>query len=369
MTVSPVDVNALVLEAVDQPMKVETLRLDAPQQGQVRVRLRASGVCHSDLHTRDGGWAAGLPLVLGHEGAGVVESLGDGVDGLSVGDHVILAWVAPCGRCRMCATGRGWACHQGNDFSFDADRAPLHRDGDGVDQYLGLGTFADCVVVPRTAVVPIAKAIPFDVAALIGCAVTTGAGAVFHNAKVAAGSSVAVVGCGGVGLSIVMAARIAGAYPIIAIDVTDEKLERARTLGATHIVQGGTSEQTDSRVRDIVPSGVEYSFDAVGHPATMNTALTILAMAGTAVLVGMPSEGVTLEIDPLTISAMGQTIVGSNYGATVPLSDFPRLGELYLAGMLPVEELISHRIKLDQVEEAFAEMRAGRRARSVIVYD
>lgn len=368
MTASALTVSALVLEAVDQPMKVQTLSLNPPARGEVLVKLGASGVCHSDLHTRDGGWGAHFPLVLGHEGAGKVEAIGDGVEGVEVGDHVILAWVAPCRRCAMCARGKGWACHRGNDFFFDASTAPLRRDGKGVDQYLGLGTFANRVVVPQTAVVPIPKSVPFDVAALIGCAVATGTGAVFRNAKVAAGSSAAVVGCGGVGLSIVMGAHIAGAYPIIAIDVSDEKLELARSLGATHTVRGGSSAEADAGVREILADGVEFSFDAVGHPTTMDTALMILAVAGTAVLVGMPAEGAKLEIDPLKISAMGQTVIGSNYGATVPLSAFPRLCDLYLAGLLRVDELISHRITLDDVEAAFGEMRAGRRARSVVVY-
>lgn len=361
--------RALVLDSIDAPMQVQDLEVRQPDRGEVLVHLRASGVCHSDLHTRDGGWGTNFPVILGHEGAGVVDEVGPGVDGVEVGDHVILAWVAPCRRCARCAAGKGWACSRGNDFTFDAEHAALTRNGIGVEPYLGLGTLAGHVVVPHTAVVPVPKAVPFDVAALIGCAVTTGTGAVFRNAGVEAGASVAIVGCGGVGLSIVMGARIAGANPIIAIDVSTEKLDLAKDLGATHTIEEADTANVDAAVREIAAEGVDYSFDAVGRTETATTALTVLSMAGTTVLVGMPAEGTQLPIDPLTVSAYGQTIVGSNYGATVPLVDFPLLSELHLAGLLPVEKLISHHIGLDEVEHAFAEMRAGRRARSVVVFD
>jgi S-(hydroxymethyl)glutathione dehydrogenase/alcohol dehydrogenase len=361
--------RALVLDSIDEPMTVKTFDVRDPGVGEVRVALKASGVCHSDLHTRDGGWGSNFPVILGHEGAGVIEAIGDGVKGVEVGDHVILAWVAPCRSCARCAAGQGWACAEGNDFSFDIERAGLSHEGLGIEPYLGLGTFSERLVLSSTAVVPIPRDVPFDVAALIGCAVATGTGAVLHNAGVEAGSSVAVVGCGGVGLSIVMGSQIAGAYPIIAVDISDEKLQLATTFGATHVVNAANTEDVDAAVRAIVPDGVDYSFDAVGHTATATSALSVMSMAGTAVLVGMPSEGTSLAIDPLALSASGQTIIGSNYGGTVPLVDFPMLSELYLAGRLPVDLMISHRIGLDEVEHAFEEMRAGRRARSVVTFD
>ena len=369
MTTDGVTVRALVLDAIDRHMRLESFAMRPPRTGEVQVALRASGVCHSDLRTRLGDWGSELPIVLGHEGAGVVEALGEGVGGISVGDHVVLAWVASCGRCRRCASGQAWACPAGNDVPFHEPSAPLRRGDQGVAQFLGLGTFAERVVVPQTAVVPIPRDVPFDVAALIGCAVSTGTGAVFHNARLRPGDSAVVLGCGGVGLSAVMGARVAGAHTIIAVDVNPEKLDLAGELGATHRVLGSTPAETVAGVRHIAPDGVDHAFETVGHPSTMRTAIDLLGMAGSAVLVGMPAEGTTLTIDPLELAARGQRIIGSNSGGTSPAADFATLCKLYLAGRLPVDRLISHRIGLDEVEQAFDEMADGRRARSVVVFD
>jgi S-(hydroxymethyl)glutathione dehydrogenase/alcohol dehydrogenase len=362
-------VRAAVLQAPNADLVVEQLDLAHPGPGEVLVRYGASGVCHSDLHCVDGEWTVPLPLVLGHEGAGVVEAVGDGVTGVAPGDHAVLSWRYPCGHCRACARGRAWACANSkmNDCTLDDGTLRFSRDdGDGVYQYLSVGTFAEAAVVPQNAVVPIPREVPFDVACLIGCGVTTGVGAVVNTARVEAGASVCVIGCGGVGLSVVMGAALAGAHPIIAVDVEEAKLEQARELGATHLVRA--DDTTRKQVRAIVPGGVDYAFEAIGLKATVELMPKLLCLGGTAVMVGMTPEGVQVAFSGFLVPELGHSILGSNYGSSVPAVDFPRLARLYLAGKLPVDKLITRRIELGEVNDAFADMRARRGGRAVIAY-
>ena len=361
----------LVLREHGEQMRVEALSLREPRGVEVLVKMRAAGVCHSDLHARDGGWSTPMPTVLGHEGAGVVVAVGDAVTSVNVGDHVMLSWVAPCRNCVPCAAGRGWACIAGNDFSGTTAAASelSIQDGHtgGVNNYLGVGSFAEYSLLSETAVVAIPDAVPFDVAALMSCSVATGVGAVFNDAQVTAGSRVVVFGAGGIGLSIVMACRLAGASQVIVIDVTARKLETAREIGATTTINAIETDPVQA-VNEILSLGADIVFDAVGRISTMEQALQVLSRGGSCVLVGMPAEGERLSIDPLSLSSMGQTIVGSNFGSTVPLRDFPKLCAMYLAGQLPVEKLMSEHITLDGVEAAFERMKQGEGTRAVVSY-
>jgi Zn-dependent alcohol dehydrogenase len=363
-------VRAAVLRAAHTPLAVETLELADPGPGEVRVRYGASGVCHSDLHCIDGEWTVPLPLVLGHEGAGTVEAVGPGVSGLASGDTAVLSWRYACGHCRACLRGRSFVCSETRMGDSTLDDGTLRfRDakGTGLYQYLSVGTFAEAAVVPASAVVPIPSSVPFEVACLIGCSVTTGVGAVVNTAQVEPGASVAVIGCGGVGLSVVMGAALAGAHPIIAVDVEDAKLEQARDLGATHAVRG--DGDVAAAVGAIVPGGVDYAFEAIGLQRTVELMPDLLCLGGVAVMVGMTAEDVRVSFSGFGLPEFGHSVLGSNYGSSVAAIDFPRIAALYEAGKLPIDRLITRRIALDEVNEAFDDMRARRGGRAVVLYD
>ncbi|MGH2464858.1 MAG: alcohol dehydrogenase catalytic domain-containing protein, partial [Candidatus Limnocylindrales bacterium] len=291
--------RAAVLQHAGQPVTIEEVSLDRPKTGEVLVRILASGVCHSDLHVRDGEWPRPGPFVIGHEGAGIVEALGPGVDpsatGLSVGRLVALSWYAPCGHCRACRVGHEWLCsdsgasrHRLSDGSTRAHRG----DGSEVYPYCGIGTLAEATVVPATAAIPMPQGTPPEVAALIGCCVSTGVGAVVKTARVEAGASVVVIGLGGVGLSIVMGAVLAAAATIVVVDRVAAKLEIARSLGATATVLADSQPgETDARIRALTDGGPEYVFEAIGLTSTIEQAVRILPPGGTAVLVGMTPFG------------------------------------------------------------------------------
>jgi Zn-dependent alcohol dehydrogenase len=357
--------RAAVLDAPRRPLSVETLELAPPRASEVLVRLRASGVCHSDLHVRDGDWRRALPAVLGHEGAGVVEAVGEGVTTVARGDHVVLSWWYPCNACRFCARGRPWACEgtrAGESLLPDGTTRLRRPSGDPVRSYLAVGTFAERTVVAESAAVRVPRETPFDVAALIGCAVATGVGAVTKTAPVPPGSSVVVIGCGGVGLSIVMGARAAGADPIVAVDRAEAKLALAAEVGATH----GVRSVAEAAAK--LAGGADFVFEAIGLPETIEAVPSLLVPGGTGVLVGLTPQGVSVSYDVYTVVDRGLSLRGSAYGSTDPAVDFPRLAELYLDGTLPLDRLISHRIGLDDVEDALAALRRGERARSVVVF-
>jgi S-(hydroxymethyl)glutathione dehydrogenase/alcohol dehydrogenase len=352
----------------DRPgrLSVEELELEAPRAREVLVRLGASGVCHSDLHVVDGEWPRPTPVVMGHEGAGVVEAVGEDVRSVSVGDHVVLSWFNACGRCRHCVAGRAWACSgtRAGQCVLDDGTTRFRRPGTGEDvyTYLAVGSMAERSVVPEAAAIPVPPEVPFDVAALIGCAVTTGVGAVRNTARVEPGASVVVVGCGGVGLSVVMGAALAGAHPIVAVDVAAEKLALAADVGASHAV--GSIDDA----RALVPGGADYAFEAIGLVETVEAVPSLLRSGGVGVLVGLTAAGVRASFDVYSFVDTGKTLVGSIYGGAVPALDFPLIAGLYLAGKLPLDRLVSHRIGLDDVGEAFEAMRRRERARSVVVY-
>jgi S-(hydroxymethyl)glutathione dehydrogenase/alcohol dehydrogenase len=354
--------TAAVFTEPGAPLTTEALDLEDPRAGEVRVRLGASGICHSDLHVRDGEWSAPTPLVLGHEGAGVVDAIGDGVRDVAVGDHVVLSWMYPCRRCRACAAGRAWACTgtRSDEYLLEDGTTRLRRaDGSVVYPRLAVGTFAGHTVVPESAAVRIPDAVPFEVAALIGCAITTGVGAVWNTARVPAGASAVVIGCGGVGLAVIMGLALAGAHPTIAVDLADDRLELARDLGATSTVRD---------LGDLADGEADYVFEAIGTVPTIERIPELLAPGGVGVLVGLTAEGVRASFDVVSFTEGGKTLIGSNYGGAVSAIDFPRIAELYLAGRLPLDRLISHRIGLDEVDAAFDAMRHRERLRSVIVH-
>ncbi len=370
-------IRAAVLDRPGVPTRVETLALDPPGAGEVRVRMVAAGVCHSDLHVRDGEWERAGPIVLGHEGAGVVEELGPGVaeayPALAPGALVILAWLTPCGRCRACRAGRLWLCSASPSYThrMPSGHSATHRaDGSEVLTYSAIGTFADRQNVPAAAAIPVDPRTPHDVAALIGCCVTTGVGAMTKTVAIEPGSSVAVIGLGGVGLSCVIGAALAGAGRIVAVDRVAAKLDMARALGATDdILAGDDDAATLAALQDLTDGGPDVCAEAIGLPRTIELAIASLPTGGTAVLVGMTPFGVRASFEAFPFVDGGRRIVASNYGSAEPAVDFPRYAALHRAGRLPAERLITGRIGLDGLEDAFAAMRRGEGVRTVIEFD
>jgi len=365
-------VRAAVLEAPGKPLRIESLVLDPPSAGEVLVRLEASGVCHSDLHQAEGDWGDAGPLVLGHEGAGVVEAVGEAVDDALLGRRVVLNWMGPCGTCDACGVGREWECADtkalGNRLP-DGTTRLRREDGTDVFPLLGLGTFAEATVVPATVAVPIRDDIDPAVAALIGCCVSTGVGAVLKTARLVPNSSAVVIGLGGVGLSIVMGAAFAGASTIVAVDRSQEKLERAASAGATTgVLADEDDERTLSAIRDATDGGAEFAFEAIGLPRTIELAIRTLSTGGSAVLVGMTAHGVRASFDAFDVVDRSLRLLGSNYGFTIGAADFPRYADLHAEGRLPLDVLVERRIELSDVEEAFDAMRRGEGARRVILY-
>jgi len=335
--------------------------------------MTASGVCHSDLHVRDGEWDRPGPIVLGHEGAGIVDALGPGVSELRVGQPVALSWLVPCGTCRACLGGRPWACADSPSFRHrmldGTTRWRRPSDATEVLTYCAIGTLAEESVVPAAAAIPIPDGIDAAAAALIGCCVATGVGAVVKTAVVPAGASVAVIGLGGVGLSCVMGAALADAATVVAIDRVPAKLEVAAAVGATATVRATDDPAaTLEALRDLTGGGPDYVFEAIGRRDTIELAIAALPLGGTAVLVGMTPYGVRASFDVYPFVDGSRRILGSNYGFADPAVDFPRYAELHLAGRLPIDRLVDRRIGLDELEDAFEGLRSGAYTRQVVVF-
>ncbi|MGC5076605.1 alcohol dehydrogenase catalytic domain-containing protein [Agrococcus sp. DT81.2] len=349
-------------------LDIREVTLRDPGPGEVLVRIGASGVCGSDRHVLDGDWEMPRPTIMGHEGAGVVEAVGEGVRSLEPGDHVIMTWFYPCGVCTSCREGRTWVCTgSGSEACVLPDGStPMTLDGATAYPYLAVGSMSERVVVAEQAAIKVPKEVPFDVAALIGCSIATGFGAVVNDAQLKAGRSALVIGAGGVGISIIMGLVLAGASPIIVADVTDASLELAGEFGATHTVRSDAS--LPDKVRELVPEGVDFAFEAIGRPDTIAIMPATLKRGGTAVIVGLPPQDRPVPIDALALAEEGKSLLGSNYGATVPARDFPMLAQLYLDGRLPIDRLITNRVSLDEVNDAFDLMRSGARGRSVIMF-
>lgn len=363
-------IRAAVLEG-RHSIVVQELDLAPPKAGEVLVRLSASGVCHSDYNPVDGTAEMPLPAVLGHEGAGVVEAVGDRVTRVRPGDHVTLSWMPSCGSCEECLRDLPQLCSA--MWSAMAPAAMLDgttrlsRDGEPVHHFAMISSFAEACVVPERSCVIIPADIPFDIAALVGCGVTTGIGAVWNTARVRPGERVAVVGCGGVGLSAVLGAVAAGAGEVVAVDVSEKKLEFARELGATQtVLAGGTPDETAEQVRRLSGGGVDYAVEATGRAEAMLVAFLSTRARGAAVLVGIPREGTELTLPALTIPVLERRVLGSIYGSARPERDFLTILDLYRRGKLPLDRLISHRLPLDGVNEAFELMHSGEARRTVL---
>jgi Zn-dependent alcohol dehydrogenase len=365
-------VRAAVLPGPGRRLEVEELALRPPGPGEVLVRMGASGVCRSDLHQADGDWDDPGPMVLGHEGAGRVEAVGPGVRTPEAGDPVALNWFYPCRECAGCRSGRPWTCSGNTAF---ADRLPGGRtalrraDGTEVLSMLALGTFADRAVVPAAAAVPIPDDVPVEVAALIGCAVTTGIMSVLRAGAVTPGSSVVVIGLGGVGLSAVLGAVLAEAASIVAVDRVEEKLAPARELGATAaFLAADDTRETRKSIREAAGGRPDVALDCIGLPATAELAVEVVGPGGTAVLVGIPALGERASFDVGRLIDRSVRIVGANYGWAIPEEDFPRLAGLYREGRLPIDRMIEERIALGDVNEALDALRRGKGLRRVIVF-
>ncbi|HYG25430.1 MAG TPA: Zn-dependent alcohol dehydrogenase [Caulobacteraceae bacterium] len=362
--------KAAVLREVGKPLQIEDVQIGKPGPHEVLIRTRAAGVCHSDLHFVEGSYPHPLPAVLGHESAGVVEQVGSEVRTVKVGDHVITCLSAFCGHCEHCLTGHMSLCvspetrrAKGAEprlFREDASQGP-------VNQFLNLSSFAEQMLVHEHACTAIRKDMPFDVAALIGCSVTTGVGAVIHTSSVRPGETVAVIGCGGVGLAAVNGASIAGAGRIIAIDTQGSKLNLAKQFGATDVVDA-TQGDPVKQVQEMTGGGVHHSFEAIGLKATAEQAFRMLRRGGTANIIGMIPVGTMVELHGADF--LGEKkIQGSMMGSNRFPVDMPRFVDFYMAGKLKLDDMISRRIKLEQVNEAFEELKRGEIARSVIVFD
>jgi S-(hydroxymethyl)glutathione dehydrogenase/alcohol dehydrogenase len=363
--------KAAILYEANQPLQVVDVDQEGPRAAEARVRVKATGICHSDWHIMNGDWKLPLPMVLGHEAAGVVEELGPGVTGLRPGDHVIFSFRPQCGRCFYCSSGRSILCdgHQSARWSMLDGTCRLRRGGQDIFQMARLGTFAESVVCPAEMLVPVRKEMPWPQAALMGCSVPTGVGAVTNAARVEAGSSVLVVGCGGVGLNVVQGARLAGAGMIIACDLVDLKRELAQEFGATHTLDAGAGNVID-RVRDLTGGrGVDYAFDAIGGEGTTLQIVDAIRPGGTAVIVGMAAMDVRAPITPYAMALQEKTLRGTLYGSVRPTVDFPRLVDLYLDRRLELDRLISRTYGLKDINEGFAAMRSGGVARGVVVFD
>lgn len=361
-------ITAPVLVKARQPMQMLELDLDDPRSGEVRVKMTASGVCHSCLLTADGThYGAPTPIVLGDEGSGIVDAVGPGCRTLSPGDHVVLSWAPSCLTCRPCHRGYPALCLNKAQFGRMADGTTRFRYR-GTDVYhYGPATYGSYTVVPEDAAVRIRKDFPLDLAALIGCSVTTGFGAVVNTARVRAGQGVAILGCGGIGLNAVQAAALAGADPIIGVDVIDSKLDFAREFGATHTVNSAKEDLVD-RVMGLTGHGVDACIVAVGRTAAMEQGLSILAPRGVEVVIGLTGVDETFGVNPMQLIQGEHRILGSNYGSSNPAVEFPRMVELAMAGRLRIGDLITRRYDLDQADEAFRALAAGEQARGLIVF-
>jgi len=352
-------------------MPVQEVDLEPPREHEVLVRIHASGVCHSDQNAIDGTAETRCPAVLGHEGAGVVEAVGPGVERVAVGDAVALSWAPSCGACPECLRELPQLCSaawpaMGRGGLMDGTTR-LSRDGEPVYHYSFISSFAEAAVVPERSCVAIPRDVPFEIAALVGCAVTTGIGAVWRTADVRPGDRVAVFGCGGVGLSAVLAAAAAGADPVVAVDLNADKAAAAADLGATAAVAWRSSpEETAAAVSAAAGGGVDVAVEATGRPEAMLAAFLSTRTRGAAVLIGIPREDAVLSVPALTIPRMERRILGSLYGSSRPERDFSTILDLYRAGRLALDRLVSHRLPLDRVADAFELLRAGNARRVVL---
>jgi S-(hydroxymethyl)glutathione dehydrogenase/alcohol dehydrogenase len=359
--------KAAVLNAIDASLEIEELSVDEPGPSEVLIRTSHAGVCHSDLHFIEGKYPCQMPIVLGHEGAGVVEAVGSDVHYVAPGDHVITCVSLGCGSCRHCMTGHPYHCPKEGIVRDPSGPSRLRRGDQDVTQFMELSCFGEQMLVHEKAVVKITRDVPLEKAALVGCGVTTGIGAVFNSAKVQPGQSVAVVGCGGIGLNCIQGARLAGAERIIAVDRLPAKLELARKFGATDSVDASGGDVVQ-QVIELTAGGVDHAFEAVGLKQTTEECFAMLAMRGTATVIGMIPIGTSVEIQGYEL-LMEKKLQGSTMGSTRFRIDMPLYLNLYLQGRLNLDDLVSRRLKLSEINDGFDALKLGEIARSVVVMD
>ncbi len=357
-------VRGVVALAKGAPVTIETIIVPDPGPGEAKVRIAACGVCHTDLHYREGAINDEFPYLLGHEAAGYVESVGEGVTDIAPGDYVILNWRAVCGECRACLRGRPWYCFN----THNATQKMTLEDGTPLSPALGIGAFAEKTLVAAGQCTKVDPAASPQVAGLLGCGVMAGLGATLNTGNVSRGDSVAVIGCGGVGDAAIAGARLAGARTIIAVDVDDRKLEWAKQFGATHTVNSKTTDAVEAIKALTEGNGADVVVDAVGRPETYEQAFYARDLAGTVVLVGVPDPTMRIDLPLIDFFGRGGSLKSSWYGDCLPSRDFPMLIDLYLQGRLPLDKFVSEEIVLDGVEEAFAKMHHGDVLRSVVVF-
>jgi len=363
--------KAVICRELNKPVVVEEISVDSPKRGEVMVKLSACGVCHSDLSATNGTIALPPPLVLGHEAGGEVIEVGEGVSGLAVGDHVVSSFIYMCGKCRFCASGRPVLClEQHKALTTPLEGTPRTHDkaGKPLGIFSGCGVMAEYATMSVENVVKIDAKIPLDRAALVGCAVTTGVGAVFNTAHVEPGSTVAVFGCGGVGLNVIQGAAIAGAERVIAIDTMETKLAMAKQFGATDTLLAKPGEDVAKALKKMTGIGPDYAFECVGSGALAETAYRAIRRGGKAVVVGVARPTDATSFKPMSMVFEEKTLQGSYFGSSVPRIDFPKMLHLYMAGRLKLDELITRRYSIDEAPQAFADLESGKNARGVIVF-
>lgn len=357
--------------ATSRPLSIEEVELDPPGSGEVLVKVAAAGLCHSDLSVINGDRPRGLPMVLGHEAAGVVAALGAGVDDLKKGDHVGMVFVPSCGHCLPCSEGRPALCEPGavanGKGELLAGGRRLRKGGEALNHHMGISCFAEYATVSRHSLVKIDPEVPLDEAAMFGCAVLTGVGAVLNTAAVRPGQTVAVVGLGGVGLTSLLGAIVAGARAVVAVDLNEQKLGLARQLGATHAFNAADGDIVD-KVKAATNGGVDVAVEMAGSVKALETAYRITRRGGQTVTAGLPNHAHTMALSPVNLVAEERTLKGSYVGSCVPLRDLPRYMALYRQGKLPVDRLLSDRLKLEDINEGFDRLAEGKAVRQVIVF-
>ncbi len=360
-------VKAAVCREFGSPLSIEEITVSPPGPGEVRVSIEACAICHSDVMLADGAWGGELPAVYGHEAAGVVDTIGEGVDTVAPGDRVVISLIRSCGRCHECASGLHTSCS--GVFGID-DKSPISTGGgDEIAHGLGTGAFAELAVVDASQVVPIPDHVGWATASLLGCGVITGVGAVTNTAQVEVGAHVVVIGCGGVGINCLQGAALSGARTVIAVDLEPNKREGAFEFGATHVLDGASSDLAE-QIRTLTEGrGADYVFVAVGVKAAIEQAPTLLAAGGAVVIVGMTPTGVTADIDTTAVADATQRILGSKMGSGRLATDIPILVDLYRQGRLKLDELVSNTYSLDCINEAIESARSGGTRRNVILFD
>ena len=364
--------RAAILFEVGQKLEVREVDVQDPGPGEVRIQMVAGGVCHSDLHVMTGHLSAPLPAILGHEGAGIVADIGAGVTSLRPGDHVIPLWRLSCGECEYCTGGRPALCAAGTEIRWTGrlldGTSRFKLDGQEIKHFAGVSSFSNYTVVPEKAILKIPDDLPLELAALLGCAVITGWGAVINAAQVRPGRTVAVFGTGGVGINVVQGAVLAGAEKIIAVDLLESRLEHAKRFGATHTVDASAGDPVE-RIRDLTGGrGVDYAFEVIGLPVTMRQAYDSLAKRGVAMIVGITPTTAEVTIPSLSLVYDERVLTGSLYGSAAPKTDIPRMIDLYRAGSLKLDELLTRSYPIEEINQAYDALQSGETLRSVVTF-